>query len=161
MVIEVHLPHHANSTAGKRLALLKSADEVRAHCLAGGPMRYLTLTLRGKVFRYKIRKDKNPASGWQVLARIPIERKVPRKEGQKLRGHALVGHIGADFKFKRRGKSLSNDDPLIQAFLELYDVVFIRNVMRPAEMRIEAEIIEPPTVDTARTKPAGGETIVG
>jgi hypothetical protein len=51
-----------------------------------------------------------------------------------------VGHIGADFRFKRRGKSLPDNDPIIRAFVLFHDLIFVRNVMRPAEMKIEAEL---------------------
>ena len=125
-----------------RIHLLTSPDEVRAHCLSGDSMRHLTITFAGKSFRYNVRKAKRHSAGWQVRANIPLSQKKLLRDGQKKRPIALVGHIAADFSFKRRGKSLPDDDPVIQTFLEFHQLIFVRNVMRPAEMKIEAIVYE-------------------
>jgi hypothetical protein len=132
-----------------RRLVLRTIDEVRAHCLTRGPTNtnYIALTVRGDEFRYKIRASKKIASGWQVAARIPPSRKVTSREGGvRKQTEALVGHIGADFRFKRRGKSLPDNDPIVRAFVLFHDLIFVRNVMRPIEMKIEAEFpIHPKT----------------
>jgi hypothetical protein len=115
--------------------LLKTPEEVREYCLS---KQYpnITLTLRGTKFRYKIRRRKD-SIGWMVHARVPLSMKA---KGVKPRMQAAIGVIRPDFKLKRMGVSLRDDDPLVKAFLEFYDTVFVRNVMKPAEMKIEAEI---------------------
>jgi hypothetical protein len=120
--------------------LLKTADEVRAHFLGRGPTNtnFIAITVRGKEFRYKIRGSKKIAAGWAISSPIPASRKVTREGPVRKQNEALVGHLGADFRFKRRGKSLPDDDPIVQVFIEFYELVFVRNVMRPGQMKIEA-----------------------
>jgi hypothetical protein len=125
-----------------RTYLLNSPDEVRAHCLAADSIRHFTLTIAGKSFRYNVRKAKRHSAGWQVRAHIPLSQKKLLRDDQKRRPIALVGQIAADFSFKRRGKSLSDDDPIIRNFLEFHRLIFVRNVVRPAEMKIEATVFE-------------------
>jgi hypothetical protein len=62
-----------------------------------------------------------------------------KAEGVAKRPIARVGRVGADLRFRRIGVSLRDDDPNVTAFMEFYELVFIRNVLRPAEMKIEAE----------------------
>lgn len=141
---ESHIPAFLTRqhTPRSRRLVLTTTDEVRGHCLARAPTNtnYIALTVRGAEFRYKIRASKKIASGWQVAARISPSRKVTSREGGvRKQAEALVGHIGADFRFKRRGKSLPDNDPIVRAFVLFHDLIFVRNVMRPAEMKVEAE----------------------
>jgi hypothetical protein len=98
-----------------------------------------TSAKRKRPIQLKIRSATKSAAGWKVSTFISASRKILRRERPvQHMNEALVGHIGADFKFKRRGKTLSDDDPIIQSFLKFYDLVFVRNVMRPGEMKVEA-----------------------
>lgn len=130
------------------LVLLTDTDEVRAHCLGAPPRRHLLITTRIVSFHYIFERGKNPATGWAIRVRIPPERKK-RVPGQRERNRAIVGHISADFKFLRRGKSLANSDAEIQTFRQFFHLVFERNVLRPAEMKLEALIYEMVSVDNA------------
>jgi hypothetical protein len=129
---ESNLPEFINRKLERtaRIYVLSTPDEVRAHCLSGDSIRHFTISFGGESFRYNVRKSKKHAAGWQVRANIPLTQKKLLKEGQKRRPIALVGHIAADFSFKRRGKSLPNDDPVIKTFLEFFQLIFVRNVMR-------------------------------
>jgi hypothetical protein len=121
---------------GSRRVLLKTPAEVRAYCLSHDNPN-IALTLRNNTFRYKIRRSKKGSVGWFVVGRIPITDKAP---GVRPKEEARIGKIGADFKFSRSGISLRDDHPIVKALLEFYEIVFVRNVMRPAEMKVEAEI---------------------
>lgn len=123
---------------------LKTVSEAREHCLARGPSQYnhIVIILRGREFRYTIRTNKNPSAGWHIEAIIPSYRKKlhPGKTTARKINRAQVGHITAALRFLRRGKSLPDDDPIIKAFIEFYELIFVRQVMRPLEMKVEAII---------------------
>lgn len=116
--------------------VLKTPAEVRAYCLSHDNPS-IALTLRGSTFRYKMRRSNKASVGWFISGRIRLSDKAP---GVKPKAEARIGRIGADFKFRRSGISLRDDDPIVTAFLEFYETVFVRNVMRPAEMKIQAEV---------------------
>jgi hypothetical protein len=122
---------------------LKSPDEVRAHCLSGDAK--IVLTSRYGRFTYRIQSSDDRIS-WRVRGFAKRSEGTSRSGRDFRQGHGarfrLIGRIGPDFKFQRdKNSRLLDSEPIVRSFVEFYDLVFIRNSMRPAEVKIEADTL--------------------